>query len=147
MFNFDPSTLQYLSGATTTLLGAVVVHWLTIRRDKMKDKQHRKAIRMLFVSVIVNYANHRHDGLSWSNSFWNEHQFDIALYFPEEVFRFSAILENGNEPDSFRYHRFSTDQEEALKLANKLLQSVESKPHFQRLKDKITNWLTKKDWW
>lgn len=144
-FNFEPAMLQYLSGALTTLLGAVAVHWLTVRRDSKKDEKHRRAIRMLFVSLIINYANHRNNGLSWSNSFWNEHQFDIALHFPEEAFKFAAILDIGNEPNDFRFNQLSNYQKSALKLASKLLQSEKANPYFQHLKDNISNLLTQED--
>ena len=100
---------------------------------------------MLFVSAIINYANHRQNGFSWSNSFWNEHQFDIALHFPEEAFKFAAILDVGNKPGDFRFKQLSIYQKSALKLANKLLQPEETNPYFQHLKDNISSLLTQED--
>lgn len=122
--NLSPSTLQYLSGAFTTLLGAVAVHFLTMYREHAKEKKRRKAIRILFANVILSFANQRNDGLPWSNVLWNKRQFDIAMYFPEEVFRFSCLIAD-NKPDALRLTYRTASQESALELAKKLLKQEE----------------------
>lgn len=123
--NFSPSTLQYLSGAFTTLLGATAVHFLTMYREYVKEKKRRKAIRILLANVILSFANRRNDGLPWSNVLWDKHQFDIAMYFPEEVFRFSNLIANNNEPDTPQLIYRTASQESALKLAKQLLKQEE----------------------
>ena len=144
-FNFEPSILQYFSGAATTLLGAVAVHFLTMWRENRKDEKRRQAIRVLFANIVFSFADHRNNGLQWSNALWEKRQFDIAMYFPVEVFNFSCLVDEDRLPNDIRFICRTPNQETALKLAKKLLQQKESKSYFQRLKDNISNRLTKKD--
>lgn len=114
LFNLEPSTVNYLMGAVTTLIGAAATHFFATWRAKKEEEKRAKAISVLFANIISSYANST-DPLYWTNKLWEKHQIEIALYFPEETYKFANIL-NGTK-DTFELTYASASQIEARQLS------------------------------
>lgn len=116
----NESTLQFIAGATTTLLGSFAAHYFTIWRAEREERKRKAALRKILNGIILSYANYKRYTGPWSNSLWDKHHFDIAMYFPDEVCEFYKIL---NTPDTPHISGLTANQIAAAKLASKLSQS------------------------
>lgn len=87
-------TQNYIIGSFTTLLGVIVTHLLLQYAKNKEDKALSVAVKALFITTLYSYKNYllSSNPLPWKNIFWENHQFEIAKYFPAEASHFSYLL-------------------------------------------------------
>lgn len=107
------SILQYLLGSITTLLGGFFSYWLSNKEKNKETKKISLAVKALFLVSIHSYRKYflSNDPLPWQDDFWDNHQFEIAKYFPEEAHTFATLL-----LEQKKYRAVAEDSLKTLKI-------------------------------
>ena len=103
--------ISLLTGSFLTLLGVLSQYYITSKQKSKEELAEKKAIGYMFVSVLNDFSSFVNNSrnlepcsLPWKNTFWENHQLNIAKYFPKEAATFAQITTvpfNINSSNSF----------------------------------------------